>query len=133
MAKQESPEKDVKSFEDLKQEVIAAGLCGRCGGCASFCSADEMNALEFDRVDGPRLVAEDNCVKCGICYLICPQIKALDGEVREKFGWQRPIGIYRAITSARTTEPKVSEVCTDGGVVTALLLYLIDPHEIIIF
>ncbi len=66
MVKQEAPEKDVKSFEDLKQEVIVRGLCGRCGGCASFCSADEMNALEFDRKEGPRLVAEDNCVKCGI-------------------------------------------------------------------
>jgi coenzyme F420 hydrogenase subunit beta len=130
VAKQKTPEKDVKSFEDLEQEVIDKGLCGRCGGCASFCSADEMNALEFDRVDGPRLVAEENCIKCGICYLICPQIKALDGEVREKFGWQRPIGIYRAITSARTTEPKVSEVCTDGGVVTSVLRYALKKRLI---
>ncbi len=123
MAEQETLEKDVKSFEDLQREVIGKGLCGRCGGCASFCSADEMNALEFNRTDGPRLVAEENCVKCGICYLICPQIKGLDGEVREKFGWQRPIGMYSKITSARTTEPKVAKVCTDGGVVTSVLRY----------
>ena len=57
--------------------MIARDLCGRCGGCASFCSADEMNALEFDSVDGPRLINEDNCLNCGICYLICPQIEAL--------------------------------------------------------
>ncbi len=130
MTKQKELEKDVKSFEDLKREVIAINLCGRCGGCASFCSADEMNALEFNRTDGPRLVAEENCVKCGICYLICPQIKALDGEVREKFGWQRPIGTYRAITSARTTEPKVAEVCTDGGVVTSVLRYALKKRLI---
>lgn len=124
MAKQEiAEEKDIKSFKDLEQEVIAKDLCGRCGGCASFCSADEMNALEFDRAQGPRLVDEDNCVKCGICYLICPQIKALDSEVREKFGWQRPIGLYQGIVSARTTEPKVAEVCTDGGVVTSVLRF----------
>ncbi len=130
MTKQKEPDKDVKSFEDLRQEVIGRGLCGRCGGCASFCSADEMNALEFDRTNGPHLVAEENCVKCGICYLICPQIKALDREVREKFGWQRPIGIYRAITSARTTERKVSEVCTDGGVVTSVLRYALKKRSI---
>ena len=123
MAKQKLPEKDIKNFDDLKKEVISKGLCGRCGGCASFCSADEMNALEFDRKDGPYLVSEDNCLNCGICYLICPQIKALDSEVREKFGWQKPIGAYRAITSARSTEAKVSKVCTDGGVVTAVLRY----------
>lgn len=130
MTKQKEQEKNVKSFEDLQQEVVTRGLCGRCGGCASFCSADEMNAIEFDRTDGPRLIAEENCLKCGICYLICPQIKALDGEVREKFGWQPPIGIYRGITSAQTTEPRVSEVCTDGGVVTSVLRYALKKRLI---
>jgi coenzyme F420 hydrogenase subunit beta len=130
MAKQEAPEKDVKSFQDLEREVIAVGLCGRCGGCASFCSADEMDALEFDRKGGPRLLAEEKCVKCGICYLICPQIKTLDKEVREKFGWDQPFGIYRAISSARTTEGKVSEVCTDGGVVTSVLRYALQKSLI---
>ena len=123
MTKNNKQEDDVKSFQDLQQEVIARGLCGRCGGCASFCSADEMNALEFDRTAGPRLVDEDYCLKCGICYLICPQIKALDREVREKFGWRPPVGRYRAINSARTTEEEVAQVCTDGGVVTSLLRY----------
>lgn len=123
MPDQTERQEEIKNFQDLQQEVIAKGLCGRCGGCASFCSADEMNALEFNRVDGPCLVSEDNCLKCGICYLICPQVRALNDEVREKFGWQPPIGAYRAIRSARTTEAKVAEVCTDGGVVTSVLRY----------
>jgi coenzyme F420 hydrogenase subunit beta len=130
MAKQQALETDVNSFEDLRREIIATGLCGRCGGCASFCSADEMHALGFDRSEGPKLVAEDNCLKCGICYLICPQIKALDTEVREKFGWQPPIGIYSKMVSACTTEPKVSDVCTDGGVVTSLLRYALKKRLI---
>ncbi len=123
MPDQTERQEEIKNFQDLQQEVIAKGLCGRCGGCASFCSADEMNALEFNRADGPCLVSEDNCLKCGICYLICPQVRALNDEVREKFGWQPPIGAYRAIRSARTTEAKVAEVCTDGGVVTSVLRY----------
>ncbi len=49
MTKRKVAEAEVKSFEDLKQEVIGASLCGRCGGCASFCSSDDINALEFDR------------------------------------------------------------------------------------
>ena len=130
MAKQQALEKDVNSFEDLRKEIIGTGLCGRCGGCASFCSADEMHALGFDRSEGPKLVAEDNCLKCGICYLICPQIKALDAEVREKFGWQPPIGVYSKMVSACTTESKVSEVCTDGGVVTSLLRHALKKRLI---
>lgn len=126
----EDAEGDVKSFQDLQREVVDRGLCGRCGGCASFCSADEMNALEFDRASGPRLVDEESCLKCGICYLICPQIKALDTEVRERCGWRAPIGAFRAIHSARTTEAKVADVCTDGGVVTTLLRYALKKRMI---
>lgn len=130
MAKHQALEKDINSFEDLRKEIIGTGLCGRCGGCASFCSADEMHALGFDRNEGPKFVAEDNCLKCGICYLICPQIKALDTEVREKFGWQPPIGIHSKMVSACTTEPKVSDVCTDGGVVTSLLRHALKKRLI---
>ncbi len=57
MSEKKEKKEDIKSFEDLQQQVIAKGLCGRCGGCASFCSADEMDALEFDRKDGPRLIS----------------------------------------------------------------------------
>ncbi len=121
---------DIKSFLDLQDEVIDVGLCGRCGGCASFCSPDDMNALEFDSHRGPHLVSEENCLKCGICYLICPQIKALDAEVREKSGWKAPIGVFRKITSARTTESKVAKVCTDGGIVTSLLRYALKKRLI---
>ena len=130
MEKPREQEEDVKSFQDLQHEVIDRGLCGKCGGCVSFCSADEMDALEFDLGKGPRLVAEEKCLKCGICYLICPQIKALDGEVREKFGWLSPIGAYRTVRSACTTEAKVREVCTDGGVVTSLLRHALEKRLI---
>ena len=37
----------IKVFRDLQREVIAAGLCGQCGGCVSFCSAGALNALEM--------------------------------------------------------------------------------------
>lgn len=130
MEKKKTTEENIKSFYDLQQEVIDSGLCGRCGGCDSFCSADDMNALEFDRANGPRLVNEESCLKCGICYLICPQIKTLDAEVREKFGWKAPIGAFSDITSACSTEPKVRKVCTDGGVVTSLLRYALKKRLI---
>lgn len=32
-----------KSFEDLIKDVHEPGLCGECGGCVSFCSADEIS------------------------------------------------------------------------------------------
>ena len=119
-----------KSFKELQAEVVARGICGKCGGCVSFCSADELNALAFDRVKGPSFADEDKCQECGICYLVCPQIRALDGDLRQKFGWEGPIGAFRAISSARTTDPEIAKVATDGGVVTSLLKYAMQKRRI---
>jgi coenzyme F420 hydrogenase subunit beta len=51
-------------------------------------------------------------------------------ELQEKFGWKPPIGDYHRITSAQTTNKEVKKICTDGGVVTSLLLYLLDSNLI---
>ena len=117
---------EVKSFHDLIKEVQSRGLCGRCGGCVSFCSAGELNALRFGKDGFPEFANEENCLKCGICYLVCPQIKVLDEELRKKFNWKKPAGPYRALRSAKTTKRKVASVATDGGVVTSLLLYALE-------
>jgi coenzyme F420 hydrogenase subunit beta len=123
-------EEEIKTFNDLRREVIDIGLCGKCGGCYSFCSAGELNALEIGENGLPKYSEEENCVKCGICYLICPQISVLNDDLKLKFGWKPPIGSYTTFSSARTKEEKVKGVCTDGGVVTSLLLYLLDNHLI---
>jgi len=121
---------DIKGFQDLVAEVQEKGICGKCGGCLSFCSAGEFNALLASDDGTPVLADESKCLHCGVCYLICPQIKALDQELREKTGWKRPIGPYREIVSARAHSLKIRRVATDGGVVTALLTYALKKHLI---
>ena len=138
---QQGKQEDIKTFRDLQKEVISAGLCGKCGGCVSFCSAGTLNALEMgggqstsagqDPYDAlPRFANEDKCLACGICYMICPVTTELDAEVEHRFGWRPPIGVYETIRSARVTDPTIREVATDGGVVTALLLYMLENHLI---
>ncbi len=121
---------EVKTFNDLIVEVQDKGICGRCGGCVSFCSAGEFNALRTDEDSTPRWADEEKCVKCGICYLICPQIKALNSELDERMAWKPPIGSYRKLISAQTTAPEIMAVCTDGGVVTSLLKYALEKGMI---
>jgi len=126
---------DIKTFRDLQEEVISVGLCGKCGGCVSFCSAGTLNALQMGGGpdpddDLPRFVDEDKCVACGICYMICPSTTELDAEVEHRRGWRPPIGVYETIRSARAADQAVRDVATDGGVVTALLLYMLDSHLI---
>ena len=119
-----------KTFEDLQREIQQTGLCGRCGGCVSFCSAGRLGALEMGEDGLPRYADKDNCLECGICYLICPQTGELDEEVKSAFEWRAPIGRYESITSGRSTDEDVLKVCTDGGVVTSLLTYMLERHLI---
>lgn len=120
----------IKTFADLQQEVVQAGLCGKCGGCVSFCSAGQLHALEPDEQGFPRYSDESRCLKCGICYLICPVTSDLEAELQQKFARELPAGARMVITSARSTDPEVRQVATDGGVVTALLLYMLDRRLI---
>ena len=121
---------DTKGFRDLVTEVQEKGICGKCGGCVAFCSAGEFNALRAGEDGAPVMVDESKCLHCGICYLICPQIKALDQELREKTGWKPPIGPYRKLVSARARSTRIRHAATDGGVVTALLNYALKRRQI---
>jgi len=62
--------------------------------------------------------------------MICPNIYELDEELKKRTNWEPPIGPLKDLTTARTTNSSVAQKCTDGGVVTSLLLYLMDHHLI---
>ena len=119
---------EVKGFLDLAVEVQQKGICGKCGGCIAFCSAGEFHALSASDDGTPVMADESRCLHCGICYLICPQIKALDQELRQKTAWKAPIGAHRQVVSARAHSRSIRNVATDGGVVTALLAYALRKH-----
>ncbi len=121
---------DIKTFRDLMEEVQKYNFCGKCGGCVSFCSADNLGALEVGPDGMPRFANEEKCLRCGICYMICPNIHELDEELKKRTNWEPPIGPVKDLTSVRTTNTSVAQKCTDGGAVTSLLLYLMDHHLI---
>jgi coenzyme F420 hydrogenase subunit beta len=119
-----------KTFKDLIKEIHEPGLCGSCGGCVSFCSAGELSAIGFGEDGKPMYINENNCLECGICYLICPQIDALDEEIKNKFEWKAPMGQFKRIVSARSTNQDILKRATDGGVVTSILGCLLDKKLI---
>jgi coenzyme F420 hydrogenase subunit beta len=119
-----------KSFEDLIKEVHEQGICGECGGCVSFCSAEDLKAIEMSESGPPRYYNKDNCLRCGICYLVCPQTHVLDKELNEKYHYKVSIGNYHKVTSSRAKSEEIRQNATDGGVVTAILNYLLDKNLI---
>jgi coenzyme F420 hydrogenase subunit beta len=117
------------SFKRLHQGVIEKGICSMCYGCVCFCSANEMNVLTI-KDDKPTYEHETDCLKCGICYLICPRTNDLDAALKTKFRFNQPIGHFESIRCLRTTDEEISAVCCDGGVVTSILRFLLDNKRI---
>jgi coenzyme F420 hydrogenase subunit beta len=120
----------MKSFTNLIHDVQKPGLCHRCGGCVTFCSAVNFGALELDAEGKPRYADEDKCIECGLCYTICPEIDELNEETRQTLGWSPPIGRVIETVIARATDQSIRAKATDGGVVTALLVHLFKSGRI---
>ncbi len=120
----------MKTFFDLIQEIQKPGLCHRCGGCVTFCTAVNYGALELDSDGKPRFGDIEKCIECGLCHAICPEVEELEEETRRMASWSAPIGRVIETTVLRATDPTVRKVATDGGVVTALLLHLLSRGRI---
>jgi coenzyme F420 hydrogenase subunit beta len=92
----------------------------------SFCTAINYGALELGEDGRPRYANRDKCIECGICYSICPEIGELDEETKNLVSWSAPMGRILGAAVTRAADPEVLARGTDGGVVTALLLYMYD-------
>ena len=114
------------SFADLEAEVVKKGICGKCGGCVSFCSANRIGALVMNEEGFPSYGDKDKCLECGLCYMVCPQTHPMKEEVEEQFRWKPPIGHFVDVFSARSAHTEVREKATDGGVVTSLLIHMLE-------
>ncbi len=119
-----------KSFLDLVREVHDKGICGLCGGCVSFCSAAKLKAIEMQPNAPPKYVNEEACLKCGICYLICPEIDVLNEELNVRYKFKEPIGQVDNVYSAQACNQDLRGIATDGGVVTALLQAMLEDNLI---
>ncbi len=120
----------MKTFSDLLEEVVEPGYCHHCGGCVSFCTAINYGALELDPDGKPRFADAQKCIECGLCYMICPEIGELDAEIRDLTAWTAPLGRVDRVVVARAVDPAIRRRATDGGVVTALLLHLLNAGRI---
>lgn len=120
----------MKTFADLIEEVQKPGLCHHCGGCVTFCTAINYGALALDEDGRPRYQDRDKCIECGICYAICPEIGEHEEETQKHVYWTPPMGRITIATVTRILDQEVRRQATDGGVVTGLLLALLDKGRI---
>jgi len=114
------------SFEEsLEKEVVSAEKCTGCAACVVVCP---LRCLVYSE-EKPKIVNE--CTACGICAQICPRYDfSLPAIEKFVFGRERKpeenFGIYRRIVIAQARDKSILQVCQDGGVVTALLMFALE-------
>ncbi len=116
--------------QDLFDDVVSSGLCARCGTCVAVCCED---CLDVGADLTPVYVG--GCTSCSACVTSCPGRELPMGDLeREAFGRRRveedELGVYGEALAAQATDPETRDTGTSGGVVTALLLSLLESDAI---
>jgi coenzyme F420 hydrogenase subunit beta len=128
-------------FWELEEAVIDADRCIQCGACIAACPSDSIGVGKDDL---PALVKM--CTGCSLCWDFCPR-----GGLRYETTWDPPGGAPGPAPNGAgakiTGDPPASGLgqviqrytarttgdlpgVQDGGVVTALLVALLEAHEI---
>jgi coenzyme F420 hydrogenase subunit beta len=123
---------EIKTFENLQNDVISANRCCACGACIAYCENQAFNVIEMDNYT-PKFKTDksvENCKECGYCYYICPQTEPLLDRLKEIHLVKDELGNIIDIFAAKTTNEQIQKVGQDGGIVSTILTYLFDTNNI---
>lgn len=128
---------------ELKNEVIDASLCTGCAGCVVACPHD---VIGYNHESGGYTpfhledeLGPDDCIHgqkgCTSCTRACPRFRQWEPEADEHlFARTRNddemSGIYSDIMLTKASDDTVHKMGQDGGLVSAILIWLLDEGYI---
>lgn len=138
IAEEEKP--DRKHWKHLYAEIVATEICVGCAACVVACPFHVIEMENFRPVMQEMTLGHDNCAHgekgCSLCAMAClrldPEYDVIENAL---FGRRRkhpsePWGISREMWLARAADSSVLSKAQDGGVVTALLAWMLDNQEV---
>lgn len=125
-------------------KIVDGGLCHRCGTCVGICPT---SVLGLDSEDYPQVKNISACTDCDLCVKVCPgdefnfheehrrkftesnELESsmsgeLDGDIRSTHG------VFSQGLIAFAKDPWIRENSTSGGLVSAILLHLLQTKKI---
>jgi coenzyme F420 hydrogenase subunit beta len=112
--------------------IVDGGLCHRCGSCIGICPT---GVLSVDQDDYPAVKHLSACTDCDLCVRVCPgdefnylelhsQVLGVPADFRATHGH------FIQAAAAHSTDPYIREHSTSGGLVTSILLHLLETGQI---
>ncbi|HEY4377897.1 MAG TPA: Coenzyme F420 hydrogenase/dehydrogenase, beta subunit C-terminal domain [Acidimicrobiales bacterium] len=130
-------------WKELYEEVITSGLCTGCSGCVVACP---HKVIGYEHAEGgykPFHLEDElgpaDCTHglkgCTSCTRACPRFRDWETQADEHlFDRVRTVdelsGIYDDVILTRATDDAVHEAGQDGGLVSAILLWLLEEEYI---
>jgi coenzyme F420 hydrogenase subunit beta len=112
--------------------IVDGGLCHRCGSCVGICPT---SVLSCDGEEYPTVTNLSACTDCQLCVKVCPGDEfGADHFYQSIFGvasdHNDTHGHFIDQGIAYATDARIREGSTSGGLVTAILLDLLERGEI---
>jgi len=102
-------------------------LCFSCGACSAACPKD---CIDFNITGSGRkipIIDYDKCIYCEICYKVCPGIdEKYEINKRDDLLYGNVINCYLG----RSSNEEIYKNSQSGGMVTEVLIYLLDKKLI---
>ncbi|MCB0333860.1 MAG: Coenzyme F420 hydrogenase/dehydrogenase, beta subunit C-terminal domain [Bdellovibrionales bacterium] len=112
--------------------IVDGGLCHRCGSCVGICPT---RVLGLSEQAYPTIENLSACTDCDLCVKVCPGDEFHYERVGEEmFGASPDLtdihGVFQKAVLAYATHSSLRETSTSGGLVTGILLDLLERGEI---
>lgn len=113
-------------------KIVEGGLCHRCGTCIGICPT---GVLGLDDEEYPKVQNLAACTDCDLCVKVCPGDEFdITTAYKQTYGSEPDItkthGHFLESYLSYATDTTIRENSTSGGLVTALLIYLLETNQI---
>ena len=112
--------------------IVSNGLCHRCGSCVGVCPT---GTLSVDAEGYPCIKSLSSCSDCSRCEKVCPGAEFNFAEQhRKRYGSDGDLadtqGFFTESFIGYSTVSGLREKSTSGGLVTGILLHLLETSRI---